>query len=234
MVWIGFCVNMQVGKLEEWSQGENRGEKPRHREFRTTQPPGVKFAPPYPFVRNHFCEHFAKACFWFLPKISVRKCTGMWTLCKIRTALLHLCEIRTTLLHLCEIAPLYPPVRNSHHPTPISETVGHILITYQCSFHAYYILFQILGSQESIASNGTRFGVETKKLWPFEDDCAKLNGNVAAAPHFATFGKVITTQKVLFYTFNSLCFKHFCVVVLHLYPNWHVKDLAMTFNHICG
>ena len=29
-----------------------------------------------------------------------------------------------------------------------------------------------------------------KKLWPFKDDCAKLNGNVAAAPHFATFGHV--------------------------------------------
>ncbi|RVW12286.1 hypothetical protein CK203_111937 [Vitis vinifera] len=39
---------------------------------------------------------------------------------------------------------------------------------------------------ESIASNGARFGVETKKLWPFEDDCTKLNGNVAAIPHFAT------------------------------------------------
>ncbi|KAL6310800.1 hypothetical protein AAG906_017426 [Vitis piasezkii] len=50
-------------------------------------------------------------------------------------------------------------VRNSHHPTPLCE-----------------IAF------ESIASNGARFGVETKKLWPFEDDCAKLNGNVAAAP----------------------------------------------------
>ena len=46
--------------------------------------------------------------------------------------------------------------------------------------------------------------------------------------------KVITTQKVLFYTFKSLCFKHFCVVILHLYSNWHVKDLAMTPNHICG
>ncbi|KAL6349770.1 hypothetical protein AAG906_001657 [Vitis piasezkii] len=30
----------------------------------------------------------------------------------------------------------------------------------------------------------------SKKLWPFEDDCAKLNGNVAAAPHFATVGHV--------------------------------------------
>ena len=27
---------------------------------------------------------------------------------------------------------------------------------------------------------------------------------------------LITTQKVLFYTFNALCFKHFGVVVLHL------------------
>ena len=29
-----------------------------------------------------------------------------------------------------------------------------------------------------------------KKLWPFEDDCAKLNGNVAAVPHFATVGHI--------------------------------------------
>ena len=45
---------------------------------------------------------------------------------------------------------------------------------------------------------------------------------------------LITTQRVLFYTFNSISFKHFCVVILHLYSNWHVKDLAMTSNHICG
>ena len=42
---------------------------------------------------------------------------------------------------------------------------------------------------------------------------------------------LITTQRVLFYTFNSISFKHFCVVILHLYSNWHVKDLAMTSNH---
>ncbi|RVW12782.1 hypothetical protein CK203_108805 [Vitis vinifera] len=65
---------------------------------------------------------------------------------------------------------------------PISATVGPISISYRSSFHAYYMSFQILGIQESIASNGARFGVETKKLWPFEDDCAKLNGNVATAP----------------------------------------------------
>ncbi|RVW95566.1 hypothetical protein CK203_039097 [Vitis vinifera] len=44
--------------------------------------------------------------------------------------------------------------------------------------------------EESIGSNGTGFGVETKKLWPFEDDYAKLNVNVVAAPHFATVGHV--------------------------------------------
>ena len=32
--------------------------------------------------------------------------------------------------------------------------------------------FQILGSQESIASNSARFGFETENLWPFEDDYA--------------------------------------------------------------
>ena len=81
-----------------------------------------------------------------------------------------------------------PKQSNSHHP--ISSTVGNISITSRSSFHAYYILFQILGSQQSIGSNGAQFGVETKKLWPFEDDYAKLNGNVAAAPHFATVGHV--------------------------------------------
>ncbi|KAL6334563.1 hypothetical protein AAG906_018902 [Vitis piasezkii] len=63
---------------------------------------------------------------------------------------------------------------NSHHP--ISATVGHISSTSRSSFHAYYISFQSLGSQESIASNGARFGVETKKLWP--------------CTHFATVGHV--------------------------------------------
>nr|CAN83185.1 hypothetical protein VITISV_007959 [Vitis vinifera] len=38
--------------------------------------------------------------------------------------------------------------------------------------YACNIWFQSLGSQESIASNSARFGFETEKLWPFEDDCA--------------------------------------------------------------
>ena len=46
------------------------------------------------------------------------------------------------------------------------------------------MLIRNLGSQESIASNGTRFGVETKKLWSFEDERAKLRGNFAAEEPF--------------------------------------------------
>ncbi|RVW13394.1 hypothetical protein CK203_107973 [Vitis vinifera] len=59
-----------------------------------------------------------------------------------------------------------------HSRTPILETVGHISITSRSPNYEYHMSFQILGSQESIASNGARFGVEAKKLWLFEDDCA--------------------------------------------------------------
>ncbi|KAL6313532.1 hypothetical protein AAG906_005483 [Vitis piasezkii] len=41
------------------------------------------------------------------------------------------------------------------------------------SISTFYIPFQSSGSQESNASNGARFGVETKKLWPFEADHSK-------------------------------------------------------------
>ena len=56
----------------------------------------------------------------------------------------------------------------------MTETFGHILSTSWSLFHAYYISFRISGSQKSNASNGVRIGVETKKLWPFEDNCIKL------------------------------------------------------------
>ena len=69
-------------------------------------------------------------------------------------------------------------LQHSHHEqtchsrTSISATFGHNLITFRSSFHTYHILFEILGSKESIASNSARFGFETEKLWPFEDDRA--------------------------------------------------------------
>ena len=216
LVWfnLGFLM-INTGEAKNRRKQSNSHHPILWCEIRTTLPPCAKL-PLWAFSKNHALGPYPKSQ------------------CENAQECEHCVKFAQHYSTCAKFAPPYPPVRNSHHPTPILATFGHISISSRSSFHAYYISFQILGSQKSIASNGTRFGVETKKLWPFEDDCAKLNGNVAAAPHFATFGKVITTQKVLFYTFNSLCFKHFCVVVLHLYPNWHVKDLAMTFNHICG
>ncbi|WKA01774.1 hypothetical protein VitviT2T_020038 [Vitis vinifera] len=63
-------------------------------------------------------------------------------------------------------------------------TVGHISSTFWSPFHVYYMSFRILGSQKSNASNGTQIGVETKKLWPFEDNCIKLCENFAAQSPF--------------------------------------------------
>ena len=73
----------------------------------------------------------------------------------------------------CEMAAKPPHLKilqRTHHEqtchsrNPILATVGHNLITFWSSNYVYHISFQILGSQESIASNGTRFGFETKKL----------------------------------------------------------------------
>ena len=60
-----------------------------------------------------------------------------------------------------------------------------LLDTFQVLPGGYFMytifFFQILGSQESNASNGVQIGVETKKLWLFEDNCIKLCENFAAA-----------------------------------------------------
>ena len=72
-----------------------------------------------------------------------------------------------------------------------TAAIGHISITSRSPYHAYYILFRSSWSQESNASNAAWIGAETKKLWLFEDNCAKLSEmsceNCAAAPppHFA-------------------------------------------------
>ena len=60
----------------------------------------------------------------------------------------------------------------------------HFWSTFWSSNYAYDISFQSLGSQESTASNGMRFGGEMKKLWSFEDKRAKLSENFAAAKSF--------------------------------------------------
>ena len=51
---------------------------------------------------------------------------------------------------------------------------SHFWSTFWSPINAYYIPFQSSGSQQSNASNGTQFGVETKKLQPLQVNHSKL------------------------------------------------------------
>ena len=52
--------------------------------------------------------------------------------------------------------------------------VSHFWSTSRSPFSTFYIPFQSSGSQESNASSGVRFGVETKKLQPLQVNHSKL------------------------------------------------------------
>ena len=54
--------------------------------------------------------------------------------------------------------------------------LSHFWSTSRSSFSTCYIPFEILGSQESNASNRVRFGAEMRKIWPSEDNCIMSNG----------------------------------------------------------
>ena len=55
--------------------------------------------------------------------------------------------------------------------------LSHFWSTYRSPFSTYYIPFQISGSQESNASNGVLFGVETNELEPLQADHSKVLRN---------------------------------------------------------
>ena len=55
----------------------------------------------------------------------------------------------------------------------------HFWSTSRSPLSTCYIPFQILGSQETNASNRVRFGAEMRKIWPSEDNCIKLRHNFA-------------------------------------------------------
>ena len=93
--------------------------------------------------------------------------------------LAHECHLEAPYTHFAAAKPQHLKILQlahheltCHNRTLISAIVGHISITFRSLNYTCNISFQILGSQESIASNGTRFGFEMEKLWPFEDDCA--------------------------------------------------------------
>ena len=90
------------------------------------------------------------------------------------------------------------------------------------SNYVYYISFWILGSQGSSASNGTRFGGEMKKLWPFEDERAKLSGNFATE---TPFGRV-------FCSFETTIW-HTSATSQHQYPHFAAVKWAAKIPLLC-
>ena len=70
--------------------------------------------------------------------------------------------------------------REIHHEAfKRTVTVSHFWSTSWSSIYAYYMLFRILGSYKSNASNSAQFGVEMKELQPLEVDHTKLKANFA-------------------------------------------------------
>ena len=58
--------------------------------------------------------------------------------------------------------------------------IGHISSTFWSPYYTYYISFRSSGSQKSNTSNGVQIRAETKKLWPLEDNYAKMKDNFAS------------------------------------------------------
>ena len=56
----------------------------------------------------------------------------------------------------------------------IFSLLSHFWSTFRSPFFAYYIPFQISGSQKSNTSNCVRFGAEMTKIWPSEANCSRL------------------------------------------------------------
>ena len=90
-----FCVNMQVGKLEEWSQGENKGKQGRKAktqqnsqhpfplcEIFAQHVPCAKFSHNTSLVRIRFCANF-QICMLSVPSQNLSaNFTRMRTLCE--------------------------------------------------------------------------------------------------------------------------------------------------------
>ena len=97
-------------------------------------------------------------------------------------------------------------MRNLHMLGEIQRTAvsKKIWSTFWSPFFTYYILFRSLGSQESNASNSVQFGAETKKLWPFEGNCAKLKRNFALTfPDAKIFALTFPDAKIFALTFPN-------------------------------
>ena len=65
--------------------------------------------------------------------------------------------------------------RGKHSEENSCSLLSHFWSTSRSQFFACYIPFEILGSQESNASNRVWFEAEMRKIWPSEDNCIMSN-----------------------------------------------------------
>ena len=83
--------------------------------------------------------------------------------------------------------------------------LAHFWSTSRSPFSTCYIPFQSSGSQESNASNGTRFKVDTKELQPLQPDHSKLKEEFCTAAKSAfcceNFAAILHSARVFSWSF---------------------------------
>ena len=96
---------------------------------------------------------------------------------QFRMAMRNLRMAMRNLRMLCEIFACYAKFKRG-------AATGQIQSTSWSPLYTYYISFRSSGSQESNTSNGVQIEAKMKKLWPFEDNCTKLDGHFAPCAKF--------------------------------------------------
>nr|CAN61214.1 hypothetical protein VITISV_028435 [Vitis vinifera] len=137
------------------------------------------------------------------------------------------------LAHECHLEALY-----THFAAAKWLQNLNTLKSFSSSNYVYNISFQSLGSQKSRASNSAQFGGEMKKLWSFEDKCAKLSENfVAETP----FGRVFHSCETNFWHTSAICsivpfiskLRYSCKITFELQNHFlaHESHFAAPYTH---
>ena len=151
--WVLKC-SCRYDACKNRSYGENKGKQGR--KAKTEQ-----FAPPHFGNCWEHLDHFLKLklCVWYLVSKLGKSGVHRFKRCLIWS---WNEEVMAVWRWLCKAK------RECCSRTPFCYCWTRFWSTFWSSNYAYHISFWSLGSQESSASNGVRFGFETKKLSPFE------------------------------------------------------------------
>ena len=72
------------------------------------------------------------------------------------------------------------------------------------------------GSQESNASNGVQIGAEMKKLWPFADNCTKLEGHFEMISKFNLWSRNSTYEFKIHFEMTLISNSPTATLMFHL------------------